>query len=190
MTQSSPSHHQASNPYAELAAADCAHWKALLARVDEPAVAQLLVEFLDAHPELRTKRAGTYLSAHLTLDREARRQQVEEQRAEQAFARGRHLGLMVRGSAKVLHRAFQLACKAWHSLSRMLEGALQEGRSVPAQPTAPAAKQEPGAQAKPSSDKDEPVNVQPPACTPPGAVTLDFPPILWPEERTGSAAFH
>ena len=182
MTQTSSSQHQSSNPYAELAAADCAQWKALLARVEEPAVAQLLVEFLDSQPELRAKRAGAYLSAHLTLDREARRQQVEEQRAEKALSFGRNLGLMVRGSGKVLHHAFRLACVAWHTLSRMLSGALHEGRSVHAQPKAPVAKQEPCAQATPSIDKDEPVNVQPAASTPQSAVALDFPPIIWPED--------
>lgn len=190
MTQTSQSQRHVDNPYADLAAADCAHWKALIARIEEPAVAQLLVEYLDSQPELQLKRSGVYLSAHLTLEREAQRLRGEEQRAEQALAVGRNLGLLVRGGAKTVHRAFKLACTAWQSISSMLSGALEECQPVDPKHTAPVAKQEPSAVNKPTSDGTESVKDHTPNSAQQGAVNAAFPKIIWPDKGAGSAAVH
>lgn len=77
------------NPFAELAAADCELWRLMIARVNEPDVAQLLVEFLDSEPAMRSKRTGVYLAAHATLDRAEKQRQDALQKAMRAAAAGR-----------------------------------------------------------------------------------------------------
>lgn len=49
---------------------DVSQWKGVVGRLQDPVTAHLVVKFLDDHPQLREKRAGVYLAASETVQRD------------------------------------------------------------------------------------------------------------------------
>lgn len=49
---------------------DVSEWKSVISRLKDPVTARLVVKFLDDHPQLREKRAGVYLAASETVQRD------------------------------------------------------------------------------------------------------------------------
>lgn len=182
------------NPYADLAAADCHHWKAMIARVNEPAVAQLLVEFLDSEPELRAKRSGVYLAAHATLDREDQVRKAVQAREEKAAAYGRIVATVVRGAVKVVRLCFALAGTVFKVGSKVASEALQESASRRTSVAHPAPSVEPVANeltfptTVPFEAQSADVALDVPTT---GAKIIEWPPIVWPEgDRANRVATH
>lgn len=62
------------------------HWDTLVARVDEPEVARLIVRFLDRAPSEKLKQPGLYLRASLVLGDEFARAETNARQVRQARA--------------------------------------------------------------------------------------------------------
>jgi hypothetical protein len=85
--------------FEELMRTDLVNWKALATQVNDPVVARMIVEVLDAHPAMRERRIAVYLAARVTV-----------QRSRVAYARahatGRRAAAFARGSMQFAQRLF------------------------------------------------------------------------------------
>lgn len=61
---------QSASVFEDLMRTDVSEWKSVVSRLKDPVTARLVVKFLDDHPQLREKRAGVYLAASETVQRD------------------------------------------------------------------------------------------------------------------------
>jgi hypothetical protein len=61
---------QSASVFEDLMRTDVSQWKGVVGRLKDPVTARLVVKFLDDHPQLREKRAGVYLAASETVQRD------------------------------------------------------------------------------------------------------------------------
>lgn len=86
---------QPSSVFEELMRLDMETWRGVVASVNDPVAARLIVETLDAHPQLKERRIGAYLAARVTV-----------QRSRIVYARARAAGARVALVLGLLRRLF------------------------------------------------------------------------------------
>lgn len=114
---------------AGLKTADQVHWQAVVARVDEPEIARLIVRFCDhTAPEIKTRQPGLYLRAMMVLanDYQTREIAVKE-------ARDRRLRILARKLGDILffaYRCLRLPVRAMRDLAAMMRLRRQSNRPL------------------------------------------------------------
>lgn len=141
---------------------DAALWNSMVNQAQDPVVARAMLELFEAHPELKAKRAGAFLAARVTV-------QKDRIRYAKAFRQGQRLGAVIgllgRVSAVVARSAVQGA-------KVLTKQAVQAVASTGAQSTPAVAPQEPTLKRQPAAD---PVVVSAQV----SAEVLPFPVIDW-----------
>jgi hypothetical protein len=94
------------------------HWDTLVARVDEPGVARLIVRFLDQAPSEKLKQPGLYLRASLVLRDEFARTETQARQARQARANNALKFLISAGY--FIYRSIRLPFRAARDLKTII----------------------------------------------------------------------
>ena len=100
------------------------HWKSVLAHIDEPATAQLIVDLFTQHPHLQASHPAVYLRAMRCMQR-------AEKKASTAKAAGKALMLIGATCASALHLVATSALKgvSW------VHTRVHQARQQPARPS-------------------------------------------------------
>jgi len=147
MSKISPPPSQTNSVFEDLMRTDLAQWKSVVSRVQDPVTARLVVQFLDAHPQLKEKRAGVYLAAAETVQRDRIR-----------FAKGYRTGRTV---ASVVTTCLRLSkALIGHVRSSTREQPVKAS-PVPLQPAAPQVASRPPAATRADDSLVFPVIVDP-----------------------------
>ncbi|MBW8830746.1 MAG: hypothetical protein JF606_15215 [Burkholderiales bacterium] len=125
MNKTSQPNTRATSVFEELSRTDLTQWQGVVSRVKDPVTARLVVQYLDAFPQLKENRAGVYLAACETVQRDRIR-----------FAKSYRKGRM---AAAVLTSLMKLG-KAILGLARAVkaQAVIAECPQVPAAGKAPA----------------------------------------------------
>jgi len=70
MNKASQPNPRPASVFEELNRTDLTQWQGVVSRVKDPVTARLVVQFLDAYPQLKENRAGVYLAACETVQRD------------------------------------------------------------------------------------------------------------------------
>lgn len=144
---------QKPSTFEELMRVDLENWKGVASLVKDPVAARLIVETLDAHPQLKERRIGVYLAARVTVQRS----RITYARSRAAGARFAAVLRALQGLAGTLSGGFRRAADSAGATSLLDAVAVR-----------PAASDLEAAQAHGFSRPEEPQG-------------LTFPPIAFPE---------
>ena len=108
--------------------ADLEHWQEIGKRIEDPATAELVVNFMDQHPALKARLGGLYVRAQETL-RQKRlalaRAAAEEMNREQAARRQffQHIGSRARRAGDLAYRSVRLVFRGARDLLFLIQDA-------------------------------------------------------------------
>ncbi len=106
---------------------DFDHWLEIGKRVDDPATAEIIVDFMDRHPTVKARLGGLYVRAQDTLRqrRVALGKEVAEQLAREYADRRRflqNLGRHVQTMGYLIYRSVRLVFRGGRDLAHLIQG--------------------------------------------------------------------
>lgn len=108
--------------------ADQQHWDALVARVDEPEVARLIVRFFDLSPSEKLKQPGLYLRSLLVLREAFARGEVEARQKRMSTAI--KMKKLLASAGEFFYRCIRLPFRAVRDLMRLVFRQRSENRML------------------------------------------------------------